>query len=329
MQAPKYKDVLYNYKQDNSSSSKNVILICSILYEEIFNETINLSQLPLRDNYQALDDMFFSNMSKNNRIITLSINLINNNCKIIRAGKGLFQYKDNNFFELFPMAFRDYQVKYFLSKLLDSFNVDSKGIKRIESMKIESIIKRRTQRFIKDQKAKIKSKNEFIEIKLIICESIATKLFYRLLILKLTPLFNCDFNSYYILFDGSFYLYKNTVMTFQNYEKSRNINQKVISVSKPELENPPEIYSMKFEKYSHWLDKNGFLLSKIFEYRFSKKTYSVYSLLPKENKGHKKKSRFSFYQRKSIGDIDLSELKSGVSFKKNIGNAKEENASVA
>ena len=328
MQTPKYKDVLYNYKQDNSSSSKNVIMICSILYEEIFNETINLSQLPLRDNFQALDDMLFNNITKNNRIITLSINLINNNCKIIRAGKGLFKYKDNNFFELFPMTFRDYQVKYFLSKLLDSFNVDSKGIKRIESMKIESIIKRRTQRFVKDNKVITKNKSEFIEIKLIICENIETKLFYRLLILKLTPLFNCDFNSYYLLFDGSFYLYKSTVMTFQNFENRRNINQKIISVSKPELENPPEIYSMKFEKYSHWLDKNGFLLTKIFEYKFSKKTYTVYSLFPKENKNHKKEPRLSFYQRDSIGEIDFSEVKSGLSFKKNKGNAIEENASV-
>jgi hypothetical protein len=94
-------------------------------------------------------------------------------------------------------------------------------------MKIESIIKRRTQRFVKDNKVITKNKSEFIEIKLIICENIETKLFYRLLILKLTPLFNCDFNSYYLLFDGSFYLYKNTVMTFQNFENRRNINQKI------------------------------------------------------------------------------------------------------
>ena len=48
-------------------------------------------------------------------------------------------------------------------------------------MKIESIIKRRTQRFVKDNKVITKNKSEFIEIKLIICENIETKLFYRLL----------------------------------------------------------------------------------------------------------------------------------------------------
>ena len=329
MQASKYKDMLYNYKGDNNSSSKNVIMICSIIYEEIFNVTINSSQVPLRINYQALDDMFFKDIHKNEKIITLSINLINNDCKIIRAGKGLYKYKDYNLFDIFPLIFRDYQIKYFLSKTLQSFNIDNKGIKKIDTLKIESIIKVENKKFSKpNKKNKNENKNEFIEIKLIICEDISTKMFFKLLILKLTPLFNYDFNNYYLLLDGSFYLYKNSIMTFQNFENRRNFNQKVISVSKPELERPPEIYSMKFQKYANYLEHNGFLLSKIFEYKFSKKIYSVYSLNPKENYHKKKKPRLSFYQRESIAELDYSELRSVLSIKNKFVNLVEENASV-
>ena len=329
IQGSKYKDMLYNYKQDNNSNSKNIIMICSIIYEEIFNVIINSSQIPLRINSQALDDIFFKDIEKNEKIITLSINLINNYCKIIRAGKDLFKYKDYNLFDIFPLIFRDYQIKYFLSNILHNFSIDNKGIKKIDTLKIESMIKRENTKKAKSSlKNKNKKEKEFIEIKLIICEYISTKMFFKLLILKLIPLFNYDFNSYYLLLDGSFYLYKNTIMTFQNFEKSRNINPKVISVSKPELERPPEIYTMKFPKYSNYLEQNGFLLSKIFEYKFSKKTYSVYSIFPRENYHRKKKSRLSFYQRESIAESDYSGIRKEFGIRKKIEDLFEENASV-
>ena len=334
MQNPKFKDVLYNnYKQDNYSNLKNMIMICSILYEEIFNIIINSSQIAIRDNYQILDEIFLNNMTKNNRVITLSMDLINNNCKIIRAGKDLYKYKDYNLFDLFPLIFKDNQKNFFLSTIFESFNMDIKKSKTINRTNYEiksviSLIKKDIKK-IKDNRIKIKTKNEIIEIKVIICDNISTKLFYKLLVLKITPLFNYNFNSHYLLFDGTFHLYKNTIMTFENFN-SRNNAQKIISISKPELENPPEIYTMPFEKYFNWLDNNGFLLSKLFEYKFSKNVYKIYSIFPKDNSFCKKKSVLDIYQRDSIGEMDYSELKSGISMKKKIENYLiEENASVA
>jgi hypothetical protein len=61
MQMPKNKDELYNYKQDNNSTFKNIILICSILFEEIFNLTINSSPIPIRENNQIYEDIFIHN----------------------------------------------------------------------------------------------------------------------------------------------------------------------------------------------------------------------------------------------------------------------------
>ena len=334
MKNPKYKDILYNYKQDNPSSSKNTIAICSILYEEIFNVTLNSSQVAIRDNIQILEDIFFNNNNKADKIITLAINLTNNNCKIIRAGKDLYKYKDNNLFDLFPLIFRDHQIKLFLSKIFDTNNIRNKKHKEssviIKTMENKTefkfqIRRRETRLKILDNK-KTKKKNENIEIKLIICESISSKLFYKLLILSLSPLFNCDFNSYYLLFDGNYFLYKNSIMTLQDFETNKV--QKVIAVSKPQLEKPPQIYSMIYPKYCFWLEKNGFFLTKIFQHNISNKKYTIYSISPKEKESNKKIERKSFYQRESIFDNELSDTHKNLFFNNQLGKLIDENSSV-
>ena len=103
-------------------------MACSIIYEEIFNITINNSQIPIRDNIQQIEDVFANNI-KNDRIISLSMNLISNNCIIIRAGKDLSFYKNNNLFDLFPLIFKQYQIKLFMLCILENFESNiKKGI---------------------------------------------------------------------------------------------------------------------------------------------------------------------------------------------------------
>ena len=332
MNQSKNKETLStNFKQESHSNLKNMIMICSILYEEIFNITINSSQIPIRENYQILDEIFLNNIGKNNKIISLSVNLMNKNCKIIRAGKDLHKYKDNSLFDLFPLIFKDNQTNFFLLQILNGFNSEAhnnQSNNRHDFTKIPSITKKGTIKF-KDKKIKIKKPNDFIEIKLIICESFSTKIFYKLLILKLYPLFDYNFNNYFLLFDGTFHLHKNTIMTFQKFESRQNNNPKIVAVSKFELENPPEIYSMKYEKYLNWLDKNDFLLNKLFEYKFSKYLYTIYSIHIKNNVESKQKLS-NFNHRESLGDMEYSELKSGLNIKKRIKNfINEETASVA
>ena len=77
---------------------------------------------------------------------------------------------------------------------------------------------------------KIIDKNEYMEFNMIISENISSRIFYRLLILRLTPLFNYEYNSLYILLDGSFRLFKNTIMTIQDSKNRSHIGQRIISV---------------------------------------------------------------------------------------------------
>ena len=72
------------------------------------------------------------------------------------------------------------------------------------------------------------NKTEYFEFKMIISENISSKIFYRLLILKLTPLFNYDYNNCFILLDGSFKLYKNTIMTMQEIKNQGEMGQRII-----------------------------------------------------------------------------------------------------
>ena len=174
-------------------------MACSIIYEEIFNTTINNSQLPLRDNIQPLEDIFHCNTKKIDKIISLSVNLTNNNTKIIRAGKDLYLYKNKNLYDLFPLIFKEYQINLFLSNILDNFDINKRE-KDIEKKTTKNIIKNKdTKKSLKEKKKILtpvkasnnnKNKKNFIETKVIICENISSKIYFKLLTLKLAPLFN-------------------------------------------------------------------------------------------------------------------------------------------
>jgi hypothetical protein len=65
-------------------------------------------------------------MNKNNNIISLALNLTNKSCKILRAGKGLYSYINNNLFDLFPLIFKQYQINLFMSCILENFESNIK-----------------------------------------------------------------------------------------------------------------------------------------------------------------------------------------------------------
>ena len=57
MKNKKFKENIFSHKVENISNSRHLILICSLIYEEIFNTSINNSQLPIRDNIQTFEDI--------------------------------------------------------------------------------------------------------------------------------------------------------------------------------------------------------------------------------------------------------------------------------
>ena len=289
MKSSKYKRHLFSHKLENISNSKHLLLICSIMYEEIFNITLNNSHLPIRDNIQSLEDLFYNN--KINRIISLSVDLIYQKCKIIRAGKSLCSHINDNLFDLFPLIFKQYQINMFMSNIL---NFESKTNKEknssiISSKNINKDFSRKMSK--KDIRANLKIANnkknqkQFSEIKLIICEKVSSKIYYQLLSLKLTPLLNNN-NNYFIIFDGCYSIYKNTLITLQDFEKNINSKEKLFAVSEPDLEKNNEIQYLAFNKNSICL--HNFILSKITTFNISHKYYNIYLVNKREKEAAQK-----------------------------------------
>ncbi len=321
MKKKKYKEYLFSHKLENISNSRHLILICSIVYEEIFNISLNNSQLPIRDNIQPLEDIFH----KKNKIISLSVDTTNKTCKILRAGKGLYSYLNDNLFDLFPLIFQQFQINHFMSVIFENIEVKLK-----ESEILSSKIKKTKLKVLNNNKKKI----EFIEMKLILCENILSKMYYKLLTLKLMPLFNNDIH-HFIIFDGFYKINKNTFITLQDFEENVNPEEKIIGVSEPDMEKNNEIYSIPFKKYITWKKKQGFEIAKISTFNISVKLYNIYSINKKE-KSDNKKSKLSTRidkPRKSRVKEDNEEKKN--SFEKKNSNRMEkivlikDNASVS
>ena len=336
MKHPKYKEILFSYKSDDISNSKNTIFVCSLLYEEIFNTILTSNQIPLRENYQLLEDNFNNSSSKIEKIISLALNLSKKRCKILRVGKELYSYKDNDLFDLIPLIFKDYFVNDFIYKMLEQLNTNINEKQKRKSLEVFFDLNKsfnnnnqRKRTTASNKKMSLKPnvitqvKNKYIEFKMIISVNISSKFFYRLLILKLTPLFNYDYNINYILLDGTFYLYKNTIMTLQD-TKNNEIHKKIISVSKLELETPPQIYTMNFQKYAYETEKKNFNLSKIFSFQINNKLVSIYSIYPKEKNNSKKLKESILSKNASMKSIEEKEMVNSKDIEKFI----EDNASL-
>ena len=289
MKNKKFKKYLFDSTQEHNFISKNMLTVCSIFYEEIFNTSISNSNAPLRDNIQYMEDNFLHNKNKNDNIISLSFNLNNENCKIIRVGKDLSWLLNKNLFDIFPLIFKQYQKNLFLLSILNKFDANELN----NQIKINEIFNDKTKSDqinkikINNIKSKIpknttqkKSERKYIEINLIICQTISSKVYYKLLTLKLTPLFSND-NNYFILFNGFYYLNKYMIMTSINHDNKtdKDIKENLLLTSSPELEkNDKETYNIKLANYNKWLNEQGFKPSKLTTFNISYKTYIIYVL---------------------------------------------------
>ena len=123
-------------------------------------------------------------MNKNNNIISLALNLTNKSCKILRAGKGLYSYINNNLFDLFPLIFKQYQINLFMSCILENFesNIKKRNINFNRSTSINRKDKKSSQRssnkimnnYLKSMNNNYINTNikEFVEIKVILSQNI-------------------------------------------------------------------------------------------------------------------------------------------------------------
>ena len=275
MKKPIYKKDLFSHKLENATNSKNILIVCSIIYEELFNTIVGNSQMAIRDNIQPLEDIFNST-GKSNNIITLEVDLINFNCKIIRAGKGLYCYINQNLYDLFPQNFKQHQINLFLNNIFNGFNNDNEKNIENENNKMKNI----------SQKGK--AKKDFVEIKVVLYENILDKIYFKLLTLRLTSLFNKE-NNHFILFNGTYSFNKNTIISVIDLSHKSEFDERILGVSHPDLEDESEtesnyFTSLSLKQYTSWQASKGYKLKKIYSYQISIKLYNIY-ILELKNEG--------------------------------------------
>ena len=104
----------------NNKEIKEVIFpltICSILYEEIFNETlIKANIIQIRERYQEMEDTL--NLYDINKQITFKLNIISGKIEFLRSGHEFYKYIGNGFYDIFPKELYECQKNYFQSLIL-------------------------------------------------------------------------------------------------------------------------------------------------------------------------------------------------------------------
>ena len=267
-----FKKYIFNRKLKNVCNSKNLLLSCSILYEEILNSTLNQNKIQIREDLEVLED-FADNFGEKN-YITLKFNLINNNCEIIRAGKDLFAYLNYNLYDLFPYILKEYQINLFINSVLNGFND-----------KVEN------NNYKKDFNKDVLFKNDYIEIKIILQEIISNKSFLKVVNLKLTPLFNNGFDHFIIL-NGSYYFNKNTIISIVDLNHRKEFNEKIIGYSNLWIENSFKKNFFSLKNYDPNRPNFGYKMTKIFSFQISFNLFNIYNLKAKNTLVMKRKSQF-------------------------------------
>ena len=289
MEDKKFNKNLFNHKLENISNSRDIILICSVVYEEIFNRTLNYSQYQLRENFQPFENM---NIHRNSKLISLALNLGNKNCQIIRAGKELHSNLNKNLFDLFPLIFKQYQINLFMKNISDENENRSTGADN-NIIILNNNIKTRKNKSIKNsiyeneliEKGKFK---DYFNIKLILSENISSRMNYKLLTLNLKVLFNDD-NNLYIFFNGFYKINRNILISTIDLEENINAKEKLLFIFNKEMKSNKNVNLISFKRYISQQEDLGYVISKTITINVSDTLYNIYNINKKERESELKK----------------------------------------
>ena len=269
----KYKEVNLNFKNNFGTNGGNVeslpnvnnlIIICSLFYEELFNDSISNSGNYIRESPNILENLVNIN-NKNIKQITLEINIQNFETKIIRAGGYMSKYENQNIVDLFPSVFKNQQILDLKNLLLNSNNNLNISKKYNQSNKI---------RKSKNDKSK---KNQKIKFCFIIEEKEENELFYRQLKMKLSLIFLTKISTT-IYLNGIYILDKDIIVT-EKYENKEIIfhygNKQQIAT--PLIDNKNNYTIIKKNKNEKYLGKKK--LVKEYNIFIGNKKYSIYRIL--------------------------------------------------
>ena len=269
----------------------NLLTICSLFYEELFNETFSNSGISIRDNPNLLEDLINSNI-RNSKQITLEINVINFYVKIIRAGGVMNKYENNNFFDFFSPIFKKKQIKEMKRVLFQSNSVDEP---------IEAINKSKS----KYKKGK-ELKKQYLSFCFIIEEKEENGTFIKLLNLRLGFILLANINNK-IYLNGNYNIDNNIIVTEQIKE-----NEIVLSFGNKEQKNFISKHKGNKKICIKHIKNDKFLgnkkLEKVYNYLGCKK-YSVYRLLLSNKKKNAKNSQTKIHTLLENDLIDNSNNK--------------------
>lgn len=244
----------------------NILAICSLFYEELYNESLSNSGNFIKDTPNLIDDLINSN-NKNRKQITLKIDIPNFNATIIRAGGYLNKYENKNFFDFFPSIFKNNQIINMRDLLLDS----------------NSNLKQKTKKNSQNEFNKKKqNKKQVINFNFIFEEKEDNTIFYKELKLKLNLILltNIDITIY---LNGTYTIDKNIIVTEQ-----QKMEEEIVlyygnkdQINKIKIEKKKNINNRKI--FIKTINKNKFLgndklmeNSKTF---IGHKKYTVYHIL--------------------------------------------------
>ena len=268
----KYREIKSNINNNGTDIEKlpncnNLLTICSMFFEELYNECTSNSGIYIKDSLSVLEDLI-NNNNKNSRQITLEINIQNFKAKIIRGGGYINRYENSNLFDIFPTIFKSYQMIE-MKKILLNSNNSYKGNNH------------KTKKGIKREK-------QYIHFEFIIEEEEDNMIFYRSLKLKLSLFFieNIDVIVY---LDGLYSLDKDIIVAEEKKDEEILIkfgNKEQIDSTNYDNYNKIIIQNNKNNKY---LGKKRLIQDN--NYFVGSKQYNIYHFLSNIKKNNFTKTR--------------------------------------
>ena len=272
----KYKEIKSNFNNNLNSieglpNCNNLLTICSLFYEELFNESISNSGIYIRESPNLLEDLINNNF-KSSKQITLEINTRKMNAKIIRAGGLMNKYENTYLFDIFPSIFKIRQTIEMKNILLHSnenflINLDKN----------------------KKQKKEKDNKKYYINFNFIFEEKEENIIFYRYLKLKLNYIFVPNIN--FIIYLNGIYAIDKDIITTEKRENEEiilhfgNKEQMNSTIIKNNICNNNVII-----KNGNYLGNNKLIRdSNVFN---GCKRYTVYHLIMHTKKDEKEKNIF-------------------------------------
>ena len=286
-----------NAKTEPSSENCNdLITLCSIFYEEVFNTCLSSSGVFIRESTILIEE-FINSILKNKNRISIEIDINGFKSKIIRAGGKLNKYVNKKFTHLFPDLFKNLQIIYLKNNILRNRDVQlgEGGSQKVQKKPIEKAITKNN--------TTANDKKKFFTLNFVIMKEKESSVYYRILNLKAYLLLP-DIVNNYILLNGIYTIDKNVFLS--RCDKNQ---ETIVAYGNKHFEHQynncsSEIATSKETKIKTF---NNIRVIPFLKYTINQKKYYFYHFFKSKNSVYKHSSK-KYLQK---ADINISENDDG------------------